>query len=59
MTTAYIGINSSMRSFQGTCICFTEGKSESIFVVYFFADHQAEYIVSLSHCFFSRIKISC
>ena len=23
-----------------------------------FADHQVEYIVSLSHCFFLRIKIS-
>ena len=24
-----------------------------------FADHQVEYIVSLSHCFFLRIKILC
>ena len=24
-----------------------------------FTDHQVEYITSLSHCFFMRIKISC
>ena len=24
-----------------------------------FTDHQVEYIVSLSHCFFLRIKILC
>ena len=41
--------------FEGVIFC--EGKSERIFAVYFMADHQVEYIVFLSHCFFfMRIK---
>ena len=35
---------------------FAEGKSKD-FRGLIFADHQVEYSVSLSHCFFSRIKI--
>ena len=41
-----------MEIFKGTCVCFVEQKSESCL---FFTD-QVEYIVSLSHCFFLRIK---
>ena len=44
--------------FEGVIFC--GGKSERIFAVYFVADHQVEYIVFLSHCFFfMRIKILC
>ena len=40
---SYISRKASLKDFHGL----------------FFADHQVEYIVSLSHCFFSRIKILC
>ena len=44
------GINMYSRNTVYEEISFAEGKSERIFVV--FADHQVEYIVFLSHCFF-------
>ena len=37
---------------------FVEGKPVRIFTVYF-ADRQVEYIVSLTHYFFLKIKILC
>ena len=49
-----------MHVFTNPVTYFVEGKSEKIFVVlsHFFTDHEVEYIVSLSHCFFFRIIIS-
>ena len=56
-TTIYI--RSYMEIFEGlVCMYFTERKSERI-LWFIFANHQVECIVSLSHCFFLRIKILC
>ena len=42
-------------NFRGSHNYFMKAKPERLF----FADHQVEYIVSLSHCFFSRMKTLC
>ena len=53
----YSDFMNQLLTLQNYDLYFLEGKSQRI-LRYIFADHQVEYIVSLSHSFFLRIKIS-